>query len=152
MKKLTASCSASFILKFIASSPCCWKTWMSRWRLPDYLWENLEEAPEIRGNQRLRFLPFYIGEIYRYQLYFHQASDSDRHRFLAWPMCQHRLAAWGNRGQGHPTTYRHDCGEYAPAATDHLPHEPGATSQKRRDSPTVGVAEENRRKSSQFSS
>lgn len=26
---------------------------------------------------------FYIGEIYRYQLYFHQASDSDRHRFLA---------------------------------------------------------------------
>ena len=35
-----------------------------------------------------------------------------------------------------------------PAATDHLPHEPGATSQERRDSPTVGVAEENRRESS----
>lgn len=35
-----------------------------------------------------------------------------------------------------------------PAATDHLPHESGATSQERRDSPTVGVAEENRRESS----
>ncbi len=30
----------------------------------------------------------------------------------------------------------------------HLPHEPGAASQERRDSPTLGVAEENRRKSS----
>ena len=26
------------------------------------------------------------------------------------------------------TAYRHDCGEYAPAATDHLPHESGTAS------------------------
>lgn len=36
-----------------------------------------------------------------------------------------------------------------PPATNHLSYEPGAVFQERRDSPTVGVAEENRRESSQ---
>lgn len=36
-----------------------------------------------------------------------------------------------------------------PPATNHLPYEPGAVFQERRDSQTVGVAEENRRESSQ---
>lgn len=36
-----------------------------------------------------------------------------------------------------------------PPATNHLPYEPGAVFQERSDSQTVGVAEENRRESSQ---
>lgn len=39
--------------------------------------------------------------------------------------------------------------ENMPPATNHLPYEPGAVFQERSDSQTVGVAEENRRESSQ---
>ena len=43
------------------------------------IWRKRQKFAEIKDFDSY----FYIGEIYRYQLYFHQASDSDRHRFLA---------------------------------------------------------------------